>query len=557
MIVDELIAVLGFDIQGQDNLGRFKKGLDDIATSAGNVATKVGMAASVLGTALAAGVGLLGKSALDTGAYFEGLQIRLNLLEGSAEKGKEALQWIRQFAIDTPLTLSQAAEGYAMLKNFGLDPMNGSLQAAVDNMLLAGKAGNELQGILLPLGQAWSMGKLQGQDMMQLVNQGIPAWDLLAKSMGKTVQEVRDLSSKGKIGRKEMEAFFAELGKRGEGASELFSKKFTGIIAKLGDAWETFQLKISEAGFFEEAKDRLSEFADLVNRWQKDGTMDKIAKQFSDFFIPVSRAMAAFIQQMANHIAFLNKNWERLSVYIKGAGVAIGLLITRAWPLTTAFMAIGLAIEDLMVYFEGGDSLIGRFINKLSDLTGISSGASASIAGLAAAIGTALIIKLPSVAITIGTTLIALLLKFLTGPAGWILAFATIANAVIEALTGINLFDEGVKLISSLISGIRSMFPDLSSITNKIKSVFGFGPAEAANISANIGKLGPGDATNLTRSALERYNTNNMNTTVNVGGVTVNNANQAGPATAAAIGSAVGNSAASAAPARIQGGNSF
>ena len=45
-----------------------------------------------------------------TGAYaieVENLGIRFETLEGSAERGREALEWVREFAVQTPLDLGQ------------------------------------------------------------------------------------------------------------------------------------------------------------------------------------------------------------------------------------------------------------------------------------------------------------------------------------------------------------------------------------------------------------------------------------------------------------------
>jgi tape measure domain-containing protein len=115
-----------------------------------------------------------------TGATFENLGIRLETLEGSSEKARVAMGWIQQFAKDTPLGLADTADAYANLKNYGIDPTNGSLMALTDAMAASGKGTQQLGRLSLALGQAWVKQKLQGGEILQLTEAGIPVWDMLA-----------------------------------------------------------------------------------------------------------------------------------------------------------------------------------------------------------------------------------------------------------------------------------------------------------------------------------------------------------------------------------------
>jgi tape measure domain-containing protein len=52
---------------------------------------------------------------------------------------------------------------------------------------------------MMATSQAISAGKFQAGDLNQIMNNGLPVWTLLAKGMHKTVPELRDLSSHGKL----------------------------------------------------------------------------------------------------------------------------------------------------------------------------------------------------------------------------------------------------------------------------------------------------------------------------------------------------------------------
>nr|MDT0253690.1 tape measure protein [Endozoicomonas sp.] len=134
---------------------------------------------------------------VETGDQFARLQLQMNAIMGSIEEGEKAVEWIKQFTRDTPLQLHEVTETFAMLKNFGLDPMDGSLQAIVDTNSRLGGTFEKLRRISLALGQAWGKQKLQGEEIRQLVEAGVPVWGTMSccrtirKSMSKSKRPAR------------------------------------------------------------------------------------------------------------------------------------------------------------------------------------------------------------------------------------------------------------------------------------------------------------------------------------------------------------------------------
>lgn len=556
MIIEELIAILGFDIKGNEKLGKFAKSLDDTAKSAEALATRVGNAAAVMGAALTAGLGFLAKSVIDTGAQFETLEVQLEALEGSAEKGKQALEWIREFAGATPLSLSETSRAFVQLRNFGIDPTNGSLLAAVDSAAMMGKGIEHVMGITLAMGQAWSKGKLQGNDILQLIDRGIPVWALLSEVMGKSVEEVQELSAKGKIGRVEMQKFFDAMGKRASGASEKMSKTWAGIMGRMGDIWEDFNKRIADAGVFESSKKRLETLLELFQRWQKDGTMDKVAKKVSDTMEKISDAVGVVVDRVGHHIKVLNDSWDSLSGYITGVSIAIGLLIARAFPLVTALFILALAVEDLATYLQGGESVIGSFIEKLKELTGLPEELAAALTAQMAIVGTTLTVGLSRLAPKIIGAFVGAALRVITGPVG----IALLIAEIIAAFFGVDLFNAGVNMINNLINGVRSAIPSLQDVIRGIADMFnlrgktatstgGAMSPEMANAYANFDRL-----TSSGVPAIGQQNNSNS-VTVNTGPITVQSNQNPSAAVGAAVGAAIGNGAASGAsnalPSRI------
>lgn len=388
MIIDELVAILGYDVRGEANLAKFNQGLDRAAARAQQVANRINAINVAIGTfvgqmaygaitRLSAAIGSFPGQVIEVGKTFEALQIRLETLEGSAEKADAAMAWIRQFAKDTPLELAQVADAYADLKNFGIDPTNGSLQALTDAMSASGKGTAMLGRLTLALGQAWVKQKLQGQEILQLTEAGIPVWDMLAQATGKSVPELQKLSEAGKLGRKEIQLLQDAIGKKYVGASEKFAKSFEGITSKLGDEWTEFLRLVGAKGFYDDAKRRLEGVFETVRRLDREGTLDRIASGISSFLVgglDIGGHIATQFGRIGGAIASVAGEITGLIERITGlnttmAGGLLGAAVLSTSGMGRAMMgwlakrlpAVGAAllIDDIISGLSGDKSYIG------------------------------------------------------------------------------------------------------------------------------------------------------------------------------------------------------
>ena len=147
-----------------------------------------------------AGVGV----ALGTKAVFEysknldQAKINWEVLMGSAEKGQEMLSRIQKFAKDTPFDFNSTQKFAQQLKIAGL---NGDQLFKTMQVIGDAAQGNveKAEGIATAYQQMSAKGKIQTEEMNQLLERGIPAWDMLAKATGKTKAELMDMASKGKL----------------------------------------------------------------------------------------------------------------------------------------------------------------------------------------------------------------------------------------------------------------------------------------------------------------------------------------------------------------------
>ena len=230
MVADLAVRISADIKQLQKNIGRAKATLKDFGSSA-----------TSLGTSLSASLTLplvsLGGVALKTASDFEQLQVRLETLTGSAKAGRKQFERLQQFSAGTPFQLQDLVKANNTLLGFGLsaDEAFTSLQQLGD---VASATGADLQSIAVAFGQSSAEGKLFTRDIRQFINQGVPAVDLLANSMGVARSEVFTLAEEGKISFKILQDAIAQATQAGgkfAGATKAQSQTIAGLFSTLRD----------------------------------------------------------------------------------------------------------------------------------------------------------------------------------------------------------------------------------------------------------------------------------------------------------------------------------
>lgn len=213
-------------------------------------------------------------------------------LYGGQEEGNRVFAQLEVLAKRNGLAIGDIVEQAKRMKAFGIDPLNGSLQALVDQNAAAGGSLQDLEGKVLAVGQAWAKQKLQGEEILQLVERGVPVWDLLQKATGKNVQELQKLSEQGKLGRDVIADLMAEIGRANEGAANRSLGTLTGLLSQASARWLEFKQQIVEAGLGQYLKDQLSEMLGAT------GDMAGLARRVSDAIIASLDALKRFAQQL-------------------------------------------------------------------------------------------------------------------------------------------------------------------------------------------------------------------------------------------------------------------
>lgn len=233
-------------------------------------------------TGMAGGILNMGIASVQAAAQMRQYEIAFQTMLKSAEAGTQMLRDLQQFAAETPFDVPGVVSAGQQLMAFGFKaeeiiPMLTNLGDAASGLGLGTEGVSRLA---YALGQMQTSGKLNAQDMMQLTNAGISAWDMLAQAAGKTVAEMKDLCSKGAIDSKAaVQTIVAGMNDQFGGMMAKTSDEVSGLLANIEETagntsaavgkylTEAFNIK----GILKDVSDRLGEFQQKMQTATEQG----------------------------------------------------------------------------------------------------------------------------------------------------------------------------------------------------------------------------------------------------------------------------------------------
>ncbi len=194
-----------------------------------------------------------GGDVIDAKTKVDSLGIALTTMLGSRREADDLYAKVVALAKNTPFTLEEVGDQVAKLKayNIATEDLIPTITALGNMAAAVGK--EKLPQLTLAYGQIANTGKLMGTELKQLTEAGIPVFDLLAASMGKTKEAVIELQSAHAITFADIRKAFmmaSEEGGKYAGLMANVSKTVGGQISNLGDAYQIAKARIGN--FFED-----------------------------------------------------------------------------------------------------------------------------------------------------------------------------------------------------------------------------------------------------------------------------------------------------------------
>lgn len=525
--VRELITRLGFQTD-TSQLRRYEQSTDNIRRSAESAATAFQQMFLAF-----AGLGAL-NSIVKIADQMQSLQFRIGELPQTVSTAAQAFDTVAAHAIDARQSVAQYAQLYVRVgsatKNF-LSTQEEVLQVtdAISKALVVGGASAlEQKSAIEQLSQGFQAGKFQGNDFkIAMAALSTDIREKLATAMGYTLENLKEMSSKGKI------------------TAEMLARAFIKIGPDVAYSFRKVPMTIGQAFTIIQGK-----FAVFINRLNREsGAITSIATFFVNSFSMVEKAINSLVDAVDGGGQALKIFGLLLTAALAPTAIKlfVGAISTIFSPMTLVILAMftaALALEDLYTWFQGGDSIIGRWIGSLKNAEGQTDRFKAALAGLAVALGViTFIAPIATLNVLIGLfnglaaaifinivrlemeialyTRLAAIWVAETIPLIWaqvtawaaaslaalgvtlplwaiIAIIALIALAVYvlyKVFTG--QFDDIKKFISNIwdgiLSGFRSMVDGLMAYWQRFKSFWGIGASTSLNVN--------GTATNVTAPA--------------------------------------------------------
>ncbi|EJX08105.1 tape measure domain protein [gut metagenome] len=329
--------------------------------------------------ALATGAGIVGKLGMET----EKTATAFRVLAGSQETSAKLLGQLNEYADNTVWNRPDIQEAAKTMMGFGV-----STETVFKDLRMLGDVAmgdrNKLQSLALVFGQISAAGKLQGQDLLQLINAGYNPLLDISELTGKSVAQLKDEMGKGAISadlvRKAFERAtgqggrFADMvdniAKTAPGAFEQLKGKGTAGLLKL---YDTIQPLLIPA--FNTMSQVLEKVFNIL------GGVMKFLVDYGRWLLPVAAAITAYsiavnrtvlslkvwmaIQKVLNVLMNLNP------VGLVVAGIAaLAATIAVCWNKFAGFRAVVLTVWDTMKGFAGilKDLVIDRITNLLTGI---------------------------------------------------------------------------------------------------------------------------------------------------------------------------------------------
>ena len=205
-------------------------------------------------TAVGAALAGVAVYAVKAGGELQNVQTAMTNMLGSAEKADQMIKELQDFAAHTPFEFKDVTLASQKFLAFGFtaEQVIPTLTAVGDAAAGVGAGQDGVNRLTIALGQIAAKGKLASQEMMQVTELGIPAWQMLAQYLGTDVAEAQDRVSKGVVdSQMALEALVGGMESRYAGMMDAQSKTVLGAWSNLMDGVEQTAMQtglaISEA----------------------------------------------------------------------------------------------------------------------------------------------------------------------------------------------------------------------------------------------------------------------------------------------------------------------
>ena len=376
-----VIEILGDSSKFASEVSKLTDTTSKAISSLGSGFSKAG---TVLTAAVTAPLAIAGVKAArwasQTAANAEQVDIAFNTMLGP-ERAKKMIADLVEFAKTTPFEMAglNKATQQMLAYGFAADDVIPML-TDVGNATAALGAGQQgIDAITRALGQMHGKGTAASQEMMQLTEVGIPAWEYLAKALHTDVAGAMEMVTKKAVSA-DVAIAAIRAGMQGDFGGLMIkqSRTLTGVLSNLSDAATATIMKMYQTDAYKKMTDALSKLADPIQKLVEslmplfERGMEALASMATNAANAISQMSASDIQTIAKSIGMLAGTGPALLVIGKSMETAGKML--GAFSKASGTVASGLSV------------IKGIIPGTLSTVAGLSTGFKTSFGGIAAVV---------------------------------------------------------------------------------------------------------------------------------------------------------------------------
>lgn len=376
-----VIEILGDSSKFASEVSKLTDTTSKAISSLGSGFSKAG---TVLTAAITAPLAIAGVKAArwasQTAANAEQVDIAFNTMLGP-ERAKKMISDLVEFAKTTPFEMAGLNKATQQMLAYGF-AANDVIPMLTDvgNATAALGAGQQgIDAITRALGQMHGKGVAASQEMMQLTEVGIPAWDYLAKALHTDVAGAMEMVTKKAVSA-DVAIAAIRAGMQGDFGGLMIkqSRTLTGVLSNLADAATATIMKMYQTDGYKKMTDALSKLADPIQKLVEslmplfERAMEALASMATNAANAINQMSASDIQTIAKSIGMLAGTGPSLLVIGKSMETAGKML--GAFSKASGTVASGLSV------------IKGIIPGTLSTVAGLSTGFKTSFGGIAAVV---------------------------------------------------------------------------------------------------------------------------------------------------------------------------
>lgn len=295
------------------------------------------------------------------------------LFKGNAEAAEEMFSKISEYGKRTVYDKTGLIDAQKTMMSFGLSGKKSfETLKQIGDIAMGDK--QKMQSLALAFSQATSAGKLQGQDLMQLINAGFNPLQTISERTGESLVSLKEKMSKGQISAEMLAQAFKwatdENGLFYEGAMKAGTTT-AGMIGQLQDSFDELLINIFSKSkpiidaCLEIATNVLGKIPDIFN---------KVKSAISSLIVPIIAVTAAFVTYKTiilsvNAYHMLIGVWKSILTAYEIVVFAVKNA-TSLWAATQWLLNVALSANPIAFVIAGVVALIAAITYVCSKITG-------------------------------------------------------------------------------------------------------------------------------------------------------------------------------------------